>query len=43
MVLAADDDILSGPNISDGAIANVSLTGGVEYEVILGQFMEMPM
>ena len=29
---------MSGPNSSDGILANVSLTGGVEYEVILGQF-----
>ena len=38
VILAADDDILTGPNISDGAIASVSLTGGVNYEVIVGQF-----
>ena len=38
VILAADDDILTGPNSSDGAIAAVSLTGGVNYEVIVGQF-----
>ena len=38
-VLAADDDILSGPNPSDGAIASVSLTCGGVYEVVVGQFI----